>query len=168
MLLCRSRSVGRSGPVWRRAYGGDDRASDEALEAANNLGSPVSLGFACADVIEGRLTAAHRRDDDKVKGSVSLPIAPRLRRCLFAIPLDAGIGQAPPNFANAAKFASLWGGCAPVYHRRGSASTRPRLSLSRAPGPSPERASRSVYRGVQHDPRSPRRAPANAGPSRPS
>jgi len=43
-------------------------ALDHEVAAAKNLECPVSFGFASADLIESRWTAAHRRDDDAVKG----------------------------------------------------------------------------------------------------
>jgi hypothetical protein len=85
--------------------------------------------------------AAHTRDDDSVKG-VSLPIATTIKSvpiCLSARRWDrAGSAQLCKRGLRADAL------------RVTSASLRPCLSLSRAPGQSPERASRSVYRGVHH------------------
>src|ERR687886_1453828 len=76
MLLCRSSSLGRGNRRLRRgAEIAEDLAGDEALQAADDLRLRLPLARASADVVEGRLVAAHAGDDDPVEGGVGPPVA---------------------------------------------------------------------------------------------
>src|SRR4051794_33142783 len=76
MLLCRSSGFrGRSRRLRRSAEIAEYLAGDEALQAAHDLRLRLPLARTPADIVEGRLVAAHAGDDDPVEGGVGPPVA---------------------------------------------------------------------------------------------
>src|SRR3954453_10089977 len=76
MLLCRSSGFeGRSRRLRRRAEVAEDLPAAEALQAAHDLRLRLPLARTPADIVEGRLVAAHAGDDDPEEGGVGPPVA---------------------------------------------------------------------------------------------
>jgi hypothetical protein len=81
---------------------GPDLACEQAFEAADDLGFCSAFSKSAGDVGLRRFVVLHADDHRAVERSVGLSVSPRLSRCRLVLPDEAGIGETPHSFANAA------------------------------------------------------------------
>src|SRR4029453_7733239 len=79
-----------------------DLACYESLQTPDDVSFAEGLSRTAHDVVHRGLMPPHGDRHDPVKGRVVLRCPPRNRRWRCVTPLDAGIGHAPHNLANAA------------------------------------------------------------------